>query len=486
MKKSLFCFLLFIFSSSLWAALPWGALSDYDQPEGTSSGRAQPAKGERYLLAQILAGEPVRVYMDLKNENLKEQKIYREVVFSSYNRWFSETASKIRAAKREAEFADILPVLDTPVQVEFTAELKQADIVFQVHPIKEIFLICGKSAIGCYERREGKKPIIHLPQKQVWVQLLSVGSVSPERVGMHEMGHSLGLSDQYEQAGNSDTHRRYSSAQSGKGVMAARKKFTCDEADGMINLIDITRGTERGGDTGWHSLCKQSKEYYIRGQSALHGPYMITSDDFKNWKVDSYQAGKLISAETYPLVEKKGFAVFSPIKETVRQRDAFSRPVLAEGPSGEKIYYSYLYDQTIRLVLLKNQVLLAEVKYPQWEKSKKKEVHSLFFKRNGNDAFAGIMRMGKGKGGVVYLEENAEKEVALELNIMFNSKGDPVERYLQGEKMQRKNQPLLLEENKPFSSGLLRSEIERKEKESQRQQLKQQLIKWFQAEEVLP
>jgi hypothetical protein len=99
---------------------------------------------------------------------------------------------------------------------------------------------------------------------------------------LHELGHTFGLSDQYERAYNTD--KNYSSEYDKKdarglwfsalgvyippitdSVMAAdviRNSISCDDADGLIALIDRFKKIKRGGDGGWLGMCRDRLYVY--------------------------------------------------------------------------------------------------------------------------------------------------------------------------------------------------------------------------------
>lgn len=198
----------------------------------------------------------MRVSLQIPASDEAKRPKYEEMISQNYNEWFAQTAKIIRSAGREQEFADVLQILDRGISVEFSRPGQAADIVFYIVPFKEMQQACGKTAGGCYIRGNDM-PTIYLPKNQLLMALLSAGRVNTRRIGVHEIGHSLGLSDQYKQARNKNTHDRYSSVQTGKSVMNHSGSLTCDDADGIVNLIDIAQGTARGGNKGWKSLCPQ-------------------------------------------------------------------------------------------------------------------------------------------------------------------------------------------------------------------------------------
>ena len=410
-------------SMVLYGAAPWGALEDFDQPLNPEEAQSSQ-KGERYLLPQILRGEPVRIFADVAKTEQKSPQEYQALLSQLYNEWFLSVAEIIENAGREEEFSDVLPLLKKGVKTQFVGKEDSPDIIITILPYYKAANKCNGSA-GCYLMRaysEDHMPHIVLPEENLLENIYALGKKSFKRVGLHEIGHSLGLSDQYAQARNQLSHGRYASTHIYTGLMNRGLRISCDEADGLVNLIDIVRGSSRGGAEGWKSLCPASKERYIMGQSTRRGPYWISTQDNQTFHLETYQNGKTVSSQNYSLVSQGEFSPSVRLQEKVLKRDAFERPVLTEGPGGEKIYYAYLYEGYIRLAVKDGKALWAEKRTSfQFGSSKIKEVRS-FFKRNGVATTLHLLRKGN-HFLVLYQEEPLLGKRTFSVNFLLDSKG---------------------------------------------------------------
>ena len=435
MKKLLFLCVAVCWPALL-AAAPWGGILDYDVPQSETSVSADKV-GERYLLAPILKGKSIRValYLDYNSEFRRQD--YEDSLRANYQQWFSWPAQLIRKQGREKEFADVLPILDKGVSLQFVPMGEEADIEVFVYPLAQARLACD-GAYGCYlpiAYLDGKTPRIILPQENGWERFLSLGKVQTKYIGLHEVGHSLGLSDQYKQARVLNTHPIFSQEQNEKSVMAMATELSCDDADGIINLIDWTRGRSRGGQNGWRGLCAGSQVYYVNGRAAGKGPYSISSQDMAfSWRLDIYQPGEKPQSRILTMDLQNGRYPWEPLTETILQKDSSGRPVLARGQNGEYIYYSYIYDKKTRLITYKNRVVRAEISSLMYSKENRNEAREHifnFFGENGKVSLVTYNRqVGRKdkKGTLWYANGWNEDNPALDIKLEFGGKGNVVSR----------------------------------------------------------
>ena len=326
-------------------ATQWGALNDYVD-------EYTPANtGKRYLMRKVLNGESLSV--GLLRDSVYTNEHYDELsrmIAKFYDDWFLNAAEWIEKSGREDEFADILPILRDGIRVRISE--KGNDVNFTFATLKDVQWKCGSGqAGGCLDTQS---PIFHvyLPYDINFLKkLLTLGLANQKRLSRHEIGHTLGLSDQYAQARSINSDTMYGSTEERKTVMSLARNLTCDDAEGIINLIDLTRDKCRGGEQGWKTICPKSKEYYICGMSAGKGPYRIkASEDRGAVTLSTYEKGKKVSSKVYPFAIPQGDVDWeeTPAVETLSQ-DSFGRPVKARGPNGEIMYYSYLWDRVERL-----------------------------------------------------------------------------------------------------------------------------------------
>ncbi len=344
---------MFLFASICALANDHGVLDDYLQ-EGTPGN-----VHSRYLMKPILEGRPIRVSVSLpaseiisiadgKADFQEKQEKYGRFVADAYSKWFLQAAKAIRKDKREKEFEDILPLLERGITVELVTDKNTPyDIKFAfMDNLKEVQSECRLGAVvACYLRTD--PPAIFVKHKMTPKQKIAL---------IHEIGHSLGFSDQYEpigqNVGRNNSDPVYSTPESQPSIMnsVSLKGFQCGDVDGMINLIDITRGKFHGGQEGWASFCKKAGKptyYYVRGRAELK-PYEIVGSETGEVQLilnrpDGTSNTRMlqVNQQVYSL----GETTFTT-KETDRQ----GRVLRASGNHGETKYCIYSYEKRICVV----------------------------------------------------------------------------------------------------------------------------------------
>ncbi|MBO5010826.1 MAG: hypothetical protein J6C49_00005, partial [Elusimicrobiaceae bacterium] len=110
----------------------------------------------------------------------------------------------------------------------------------------------------------------------------------------------------------------------------------------------------------------------------------------------------------------KGISLFEPFAEVVVERDAIGRPVLAQGPRGEKVYYSYQYGRKMRFVTAGDKILLLERRERNLPKEKSFDKIIIAFTHNGKSALLEADRR-PAYGSLSYKEDGN----ALTVNLTF-------------------------------------------------------------------
>lgn len=304
--------------------------------------------------------------------------------------------------------------------------------------------------------------------------------MSTRQIRMHEIGHSLGLDEQYKSGLEGNASRRYSSAIAGKGVMNKSKSISCDDADGIVNLIDIALGNARGGDKGWKSLCPKSPEYYVRGQSAMRGPYTITTEDGFRWKFEVYDKGKQVHSEEIVLEQMPGYSLFTPVPETVLQRDALGRPVLGQGPQGEQIYHSYFYDQQMKLVFRDGKAIRGETFTVSWvNNNKKTRKLGVYMRKDNRVSLIGLILPSNGNSKAFYAERYSSGATHLEITIRFNKRHQLISGDRFGNPPPSSKSLLMGKEDAARLKALLPLEIKRQAARQEWDQITGLLMKWY-------
>lgn len=433
-KRTLLASVLLLLCVAMVAqATSWGALADYD----LEANNGQP-RGQKYLLRKVLDEGQVAVQLILPPELEQKRTPYEKTITTLYRKWFLLPAQLITEQKREEEFADILPLLKETFTVNFVQEENEADIVFRITDLEFIQKKC-EGAPACYLHPDGKDrklPEILLPPENLLRKMESRGRFTASVMGLHEIGHSLGLSDQYASAADRNTHVIYSSVDRSKdSMMNTSLKMTCDDADGIINLIDITLNAQsERNEWGWRSLCPQSKEVYSYGQSAERGTYYVVLGNFeKGMKMLSYDKGTS-SGNFFPWSSavKKPWLWAQKIQETPLEYDGRNRPVLAQGDHNETIYYSYTYNKQVKLVVINGQAVYVEILSPSYLRQPmsryvKFNTYS-FIARPDNEEIFVEARFSDKKGGEIFYSTEGDGY----LNLRFDKKKKVVDEYGSG------------------------------------------------------
>lgn len=435
---------LFILAFICWplyaaaAPAPWNVLQGFTSPSENKKEdvRAEPQQflnrksflkknpsfhmGERYLLRAILLNDGVlRVGLHLPPNKEEWRREYEQVITHSYNLWFREPARLIRQAGREQEFRAVLPLLDRGVDVRFVpmappvfyGEQKPWDIEFTVVPDAQIEEVCGDGTMGCHKGA--------YPHEKIFLSDDPPGDTFAG-VALHEIGHSLGLADQYKKGYLSNAHPAIGSEAYRESVLDEANYITCDDADGIINLIDLIKQTHLGGRSGWASLCPYSNEVYLDGTALTKGPYAIISEGGWKCRLTELQNGKVVSSKVMPLDLEKGCSPLEEMPETVLLRDKAGRPVYARTEDGAELYYSYNRYESLRLMIKDGrlvQIKETELHVPQWTYffGENGEVASFFKSVDAQDEYLFF----GGKDYSIYLSANETEGILL--SIRWNS-----------------------------------------------------------------
>ncbi len=228
--------LLILCFCSAQAEAPWGVLDD-------------TVDNHTYGVDKLLAGQPVR-YAVSEDITPQEEQIFK----ANFYQWPQQTLRFIKQQKREKEFEEILPYLTKNLHVQKADKKTSYDVYLYIEPDENK----RPDALGFYEHRNRHIAVI-APYRDAF-----------EATTLHEIGHFYGLGDQYDKE-HHNSSQQYSNNGHRESVMSGRSVFTCDDADGFLNLINL-RLSQQGRPTRlskhpWKSLCDNSRETYQNGQT---------------------------------------------------------------------------------------------------------------------------------------------------------------------------------------------------------------------------
>ena len=247
--KYLFSSFIFFFILPLTAG-EWGISDDYE----TDSYR-EP----KHCMDEFLSGRSIPYHIKYPSKaDLSSDILYDNLTIEAFRQWPLFVKDQIINTGREAEFADIMPLLTKAVSLKKFSSPVQGVLTIRFVSEKQLIDICGEGTGGCFSMMD---QTITVPQ------LICQENKCTNREDLlasltHEIGHFYGLADQYQEALNfsSVTHSTSDRVDSEESLMAIGSKLGCDDADGFINLIDFTLAESKGSYSarakkGWKSFC---------------------------------------------------------------------------------------------------------------------------------------------------------------------------------------------------------------------------------------
>lgn len=246
---------------------------------------------------------------------LKDYYLAYTMLGSIYNEWLEGIRRFIRQSGREKEFADILRLLPTEISFAIVNEPKEGDDYItsckthRTNTQVDLFLnVSGDDFTyegGAYLSENGQGKV--LGRCNVTSQTRAIIYFTPSEkysgaaadVLLHEVGHTLGLSEMYGSSASDSsiyTMGEFQVRGTGKGTTPSamqgvygyvidntgelRKerssRVTCDDVDGIINLLDHYYGDKmsKRRTEGWLSLCPNKKIGY-----AFSLPFQVTDKE---------------------------------------------------------------------------------------------------------------------------------------------------------------------------------------------------------------
>ncbi len=344
--KLFFTLFLSLFTAVGWSA-PFGLLPGVENRDNPQS----PA----LLLRKIVAGEPVCAAVhNLRSGDTHTEAEYLEMLRQNYQAWFNFALKTVEESGREQEFEDLLPALQTQVTVR--KDCAEPDILLFVMTPKALEKAChSPAALACVDNTSVPYKLYFSPKKG----LADWASGGNENMLAHELGHTLGFADQY-RYGRINASMVYHTPDSSKGIMSNAKRsvqFSCDEADGLINLLDVgVYGNTRGGKQGWRSFCAKRAYKYVQGRPATNAKYAVEAE-LPNVVVRTFDAaGWLQNTQYFPDAKDYDFDIQTVF--TAAEKDKSGRLLYGTSPRGEEMYCAYMYERK-RCVAVKDSAHVA-------------------------------------------------------------------------------------------------------------------------------
>lgn len=245
-----------------------------------------------WILPKIISGRSVHVCIDVVDRQTNPVSHRRQTVpyagehlpeyyqqaakvtQAAYQSWFDNLRIQIRQTKRKKEFKDLLALMPERVAFSFIngPQGEYPYISCEQLPAQEIDLriraTLFKQSSGGYAVQQGRASFTF------WLQPQNMGLAedndpqfvikdrSSLQIARHEAGHTLGLGDLYIANASPENSSIYTleafyPAKSIASVMNKEADLTCDDADGLANLLDFFAGHTSSSrrEKGWISFC---------------------------------------------------------------------------------------------------------------------------------------------------------------------------------------------------------------------------------------
>ena len=220
------------------------------------------------LIPKILRGQTLLVHVYVSTDKLPLDKnralAVQKLVHFAYNEWFKNALDVIKEQNREAEFKDILPILQrgisTRVVVEGKLKKELADDVLAAAAgsaerlfagAEDVAIVMGVDYEVVSKYCNGSACEDHYMDGTAAV-VLNDWNTCPyyhgegwteenytETTFEHEFGHTLGIADAYPEGyENNASETNRSKERTDDSMMNHQDFFEDDDADGIINVID--------------------------------------------------------------------------------------------------------------------------------------------------------------------------------------------------------------------------------------------------------
>ncbi len=375
----------------------WGL----DRDVVVTNNLASQGEGYPFLIYPVVHGKPVRVYFqrlraytaeDKRSfvqpqgsgylnahlhkvgvlEPLNSPKFFAELK-QAYNDWFSLIYNHFEDFSfLWREFEDIESIVKQGVTLQQTQDPSEADVFVVLADDMSV------SKRACEVQFREDACFLQTKDNQEPPHLIIVNKPAEKTnrnwLLRYAAGISLGLTPQIapgkDQLGMLLADPMHSLSTLRQSLMGGHREFTCDDLDGIINLIDVTFYARqrdpkvfRWYPYGWRSTCHDGIAY-VSGTPVDKGPYFIKGDSEEEigyYIVTTVRSRKI----TERVFEPSDTETYTPFHEPVfniDERDNQGRPVHGVAADGLEEFFMYHYGYTDRLVVRGDKFLLKESK----------------------------------------------------------------------------------------------------------------------------
>ena len=367
--------LLFLFCVTLSvSASAWGLLQDFANI--SQNVYKENLAYKKFLIYEIFQGRPelracVHLNYWMDPDKPEEAEYVKKELFDNTQSAFSLIVSSVRQeierSGRSVEFADFLAVWPKSFELKrvYPAKNKKCDPSsgqFDLELLGWKTRIPIDTGYSITYMHQGDVIPLQDPNTLTWPMRLSTDHISEARkeIALHEVLHMFGLADQYNQNSADKTYSlrsfedltKIDSAMQGVSS-SVRRKFTCDDMEGVINAMDFVMRQE--GKTsnrlqhGWADFCGRNYIYMDGVAQRNADPVQAKQehDSFLKWASNGYKAA-----------DKPAFAS----KALDVQRDLAARLVGAQQSLSAVKYKKLELDGNIA----KKEYEIANAKFYKW------------------------------------------------------------------------------------------------------------------------
>ena len=299
-------------------------------------------------------------------EPLNSPQFFTELK-QAYNDWFSFATQELDLLN---EFADVMATLGAGTIIQRTEDPFQANL---------IVIVADDVSVSKQACRHQFREDACLLQTSSFDELpyLVIADKLPAKTNRkwllrYAAGISLGLAPQIApkrtELGTQLQDPLHSTPVVRESLMGGSLEFTCDDLDGLINLIDITRYEQaesypfRWYPFGWNSFC-HDKTHYMAGIPTGKGPYFILKD------ADQQEEGHYLlttirdrkkTQRTFEPSRTETYTPFQSHKFRTVEKDSQDRPVHSVSKDGAEAFFMYHHGFEERLIVRGDEFLLMQ------------------------------------------------------------------------------------------------------------------------------